>query len=144
MEKNSIVKSVQSNGTFEWQGKMFYKYEVQFENGDCGDYNSIKEQQDKFVQGQETKYIFDNSKPNYPKIKPVWEPKQSGGFTPARRDPGKELIIVKQVCLKVAAEVIAKPKASEIIKMAEVFKDWVIDDKQPAKTKSRETTDLPF
>ena len=144
MEKISTVKSVQSNGTFEWQDKIFYKFEVQFENGDCGDYNTVTENQTKFVEGQETKYQYDTSKPNYPKVKPVWGQVTGGNFTPRKADPHKEQIIVKQVCLKVAAEIIGKPQPAEIIKMAEIFKAWVLEDKKPTKAPARETTDLPF
>ena len=143
MEKISTVKSVQGNGTFDWQDKTFYKFEIQFENGDSGDYNSIKEQQDKFIKGQETKYIFDNSKPNYPKIKPVWEPKASGGtFAPKQHDPRKEALIVKQVCVKAAAEMVKKNDPVEVIHTAGLLYNWIMEGEMP-KTK-KETTNLPF
>ena len=51
MEKNDVVKSVQANGTFDFNGKTFYKYEVEMENGDVGEYNSISATQSNFVEG---------------------------------------------------------------------------------------------
>jgi len=71
MEKNDVVKSVQANGTFDFQGKTFYKYEVEMENGDVGEYNSISATQSNFVEGVQVDYIYDTSKPKFPKIKPV-------------------------------------------------------------------------
>ena len=41
MEKRSTVKSIQSNGDFVFNEKQFYKYEIQMENGDVGEYNSL-------------------------------------------------------------------------------------------------------
>ena len=77
MEKNDVVKSVQANGTFDFQGKTFYKYEVEMENGDVGEYNSVSANQSHFVEGAQVDYIYDTSKPKFPKIKPVYNFKAS-------------------------------------------------------------------
>ena len=53
MEKSSVVKNVQGNGTFDWNGKTFYKFAVEFANGDSGDFNTINETQNKFKVGEE-------------------------------------------------------------------------------------------
>ena len=67
MEKNSTVKSVQANGTFDFQGKTFYKYEIQMENCDVVEYNSIIATQSNFIEVADVDYIFDTSKPKFPK-----------------------------------------------------------------------------
>ena len=68
MVKKSKVKSVQANGT--WQNKKgdtFYKYEIEMENGDAGEYSSISDKQEKFIEGVEIEYNFTQGE--YPKIK---------------------------------------------------------------------------
>ena len=49
-QKKSIVKSVTPNGTWEGQYGLMYKFEIEFENGDVGEYLSKSENQDKFVE----------------------------------------------------------------------------------------------
>ena len=68
MEKNDVVKSVQANGTFDFNGKTFYKYEVEMENGDIGE-NLSKTPECRFKEGQQTDYEFIDGQ--FPKIKPV-------------------------------------------------------------------------
>ena len=104
MEKNDVVKSVQANGTFDFQGKTFYKYEVEMENGDVGEYNSISANQNNFVEGAQVDYIFDTSKPKFPKIKPVYNfkgsPSRDGNYQniqKAQRGDKVQKMIVKHV-----------------------------------------------
>ena len=156
MEKNDTVKNVQPNGTFEWNGKMFYKYEIEFENGDVGEYNSVSENQNHFMKGNTLDYIFDQSNPRFPKIKPVYNfkasPSRDGNFSnaqKAQRGDDVQKMIVKQSCLKAAVESLnGNAKAIDILETANIFVDWVMEDKMPgtkAKKKSKkETTDLPF
>tara|TARA_R110000744_G_scaffold177689_2_gene296629 strand:+ start:693 stop:1220 length:528 start_codon:yes stop_codon:yes gene_type:complete len=69
--KNSIVKGVQSNGTYESKNYgLFYKYEVTFENGDSGEYSSKSDNQNKFIQGQEAYYLAEQNANGYWRIKP--------------------------------------------------------------------------
>ena len=69
MIKKSKVTSVQNNGTWEGKFGLMYKFEVEFENGDCGEYSSKSQDQTKFVADQETDYEFIDGK--FPKVKPV-------------------------------------------------------------------------
>ena len=69
MQKKSIVKNVQGNGTWEGKFGLMYKYEVEMENGDMGEYSSKSENQNKFIVGQQVDYEYIEGK--YPKIKPV-------------------------------------------------------------------------
>ena len=155
MEKNDVVKSVQANGTFDFNGKTFYKYEVEMENGDVGEYNSISENQSNFVKGAQVDYVYDTSKPKFPKIKPVYNfkasPSRDGNFNniqKAQRGDDVQKMIVKQSCLKAAAECIKRDDADAILRLASVFVDWVMNDKlteaKPKKKSKKETTDLPF
>ena len=156
MEKRSTVKSVQSNGTFDFNDKTFYKYEIEMSNGDTGEYNSLSANQTHFVQGADVDYIFDTSKPQYPKIKPVYNfkasPSRDGNFKnmqKAAQGDNIQKMIVKQSCLKAAVESLNKnTKAVDILETANIFVDWVLNDEMPsAKTKrksKKETADLPF
>tara|TARA_R110002074_G_scaffold266698_1_gene438885 strand:- start:33 stop:503 length:471 start_codon:yes stop_codon:yes gene_type:complete len=156
MEKNDVVKSVQANGTFDFNGKTFYKYEVEMENGDVGEYNSISATQSNFTEGAQVDYIYDTSKPKFPKIKPVYNfkasPSRDGNFNnvqKAQRGDDVQIMIVKQSCLKAAVEALNKnAKTTDILETANVFVDWVMNDTMPeTKTKKKskkETTDLPF
>ncbi len=152
MEKNDVVKSVQANGTFEFQGKTFYKYEVEMQNGDVGEYNSISENQSNFVEGAQVDYIYDTSKPKFPKIKPVYNfkasPSRDGNFNnvqKAQRGDDVQKMIVKQSCLKAAAECIKRDDSEAILRLADVFVSWVMNTEyKAAKKDKKETTDLPF
>jgi len=163
MEKNDVVKSVQGNGSFEFpkgSGKIFYKYEVEMENGDVGEYNSISENQTNFVEGAQVDYIYDNSNSKFPKIKPVYNfkasPSRDGNFNniqKAQRGDDVQKMIIKQSCLKAAVEYVGPnsqyANALEVTKIAQLFVDWVIEDKLPEETKTKkkskkETADLPF
>ena len=52
MIKKSVVKNVQSNGTWEGKFGLMYKFEVEMENGDVGEYSSKSKDQDKFLEGK--------------------------------------------------------------------------------------------
>ena len=67
--KKAVVKNVQGNGTWEGQYGIMYKFEVEMDNGDIGEYSSKSENQNKFIVGQDTEYEFIDGK--FPKIKPV-------------------------------------------------------------------------
>jgi len=157
MEKTDVVKSVQSNGTFEFNGKTFYKYEVQMENGDVGEYNSISENQNNFIAGKVVNYLYDVSKPQYPKIKPIYNfsgsPKNNGDYQnkqKAQRGDDVQKMIVRQSCLKAAVELSSKnARLEDILAAADVFVNWVYDveskEEKYLEVKSKkETTDLPF
>ena len=76
-QKKSTVTNVQSNGTWEGQYGLMYKFEVSFQNGDIGEYLSKSENQDKFVVGNETEYQFKDGQ--FTRVKPIsnFQPKAS-------------------------------------------------------------------
>ena len=79
MNKKSKVTRVTGNGTWEGNYGLMYKFEVEMENGDIGEYMTKSETQNKFIEGTETDYTFIDG--NFPKIKPInnFQP-SSGGF----------------------------------------------------------------
>ena len=127
MIKTSKVKSIQANGTWETTRepkKMFYKFEVEMTNGDCGEYSSKTKDQEKFVVGQETEYEFIDGK--YPKIKPVYNnPNAPKKYR--QEDPARQKIIVRQSSLRTAVEYLKGAEASleEIFEAADAMIDYV-------------------
>jgi hypothetical protein len=118
MEKKSKVKSVQANGTWTGQGgTTYYKFEVCMENGDIGEYSSKKQEQDKFVIGEEVAYNYTGGQ--YPKIKPIYDK--------PKNDDNRQLLIARQSSLKVAAEIaIASGDIEQLLPMAERLTNWVL------------------
>ena len=138
MIKKSKVKSVQNNGTWEGKFGMMYKFEVEFENGDVGEYSSKSKDQNKFETGQETDYEFLDGK--FPKVKPVYQQPQSfsGGF---KKDDNVQKMIVKQSSLKSAVDYCSggNCSTSDVLRVAQEFVDWVMEDKKPD-----ENNEMPF
>lgn len=150
MEKSSEVKSIQPNGTYDFGGRTFYKFEIQMANGDVGEYSSVSENQTNFMVGKLTEYVFDQSRPQYPKIKPVYAFKSSPNrdanhknIQKAAQGDNIQKMIVKQSCLKSAIETLGSKDHKHVLKLAEIYVDWVMEDKMP-KQSMKETTDLPF
>jgi len=132
MNKKSKVTNVQSNGTWEGNYGTMYKYEIVFENGDCGEYSSKSQEQNKFVIGEEVDYTFTGGK--FPKIKPVYAPQNDSNIVGSSRED----LIIKQTCIKAAAEMTQSPDTA--ILMAEKFYSWIKGE----KLEKKETTNLPF
>lgn len=153
MEKQSIVTSVQGSGTFDFNDKTFYKFEIVMKNGDVGEYNSLSQKQDRFIIGVETPYIYDTNNPKWPKIKPVYNfnssPSRDGNLQNVQKAAGnnttpqtagkvyeRELMIVKQSSLKIAVEFCIhkkKDKAtlSDIFKTADEIVKYVLRPTPP-------------
>ena len=142
MIKTSTVKNVQANGTWEGKFGMMYKFEVEFEDGNAGEYSSKTQDQTKFVEGQEMEYEFIDG--NFPKVKPVYQKPDfaSNGFSGGyKKDDNVQKMIVKQSSLKSAVDYCSKGNCSpsDVIKVAQEFVDWVMDDKKP-----NENNEMPF
>ena len=164
MIKKSKVTSVQNNGTWEGKFGMMYKFEVEFENGDCGEYSSKSQDQTKFVADQETDYEFIDG--HFPKVKPVyqkpdvasngvvsgspngkptkeyWEDREKKNKEYyASRNDNKQLNICRQSSLKVAVDYCSggNCSTSDVLKVAQEFVDWVMENKKPD-----ENNEMPF
>jgi len=139
MIKKSKVTNVQGGGTWSPKDnpdKIFYGFEVEMENGDIGQYSSIKQDQDKFVVGQEVEYEFTGGK--FPKVKPVYQKSGFGGF---KEDPNRQKLIIRQSSLRSAVEYLKGAEASleEVFEAAEKMINWVND-----KPNNSDNNDLPF
>ena len=142
MIKKSKVKSVQANGTWEGKFGMMYKFEVEFENEDSGEYSSKTQDQTKFVIGQEMEYEFIDG--HFPKVKPVYQKPDfvnngvSGSY---KKDDNVQKMIVKQSSLKSAVDYCSggNCSTSDVLKVAQEFVDWVMEDKKPD-----ENNEMPF
>lgn len=71
--KKAVVSSATYKKSFESKGTTFFQHEIEFNNGDKGQYVSKAFEQSKFVQGQEVEYTIEkvenNGYTNY-RIKP--------------------------------------------------------------------------
>ena len=142
MIKKSTVKSVQANGTWEGKFGMMYKFEVEFENEDTGEYSSKTQDQNKFVEGQEMEYEFIDG--HFPKVKPVYQKPDfvskgvSGGY---KKDDNVQKMIVKQSSLKSAVDYCSggNCSTSDVLRVAQEFVDWVMENKKPD-----ENNEMPF
>jgi len=139
--KKGKVKRVTANGTWEGKFGVMYKFEVEFENGDCGEYSSKSLEQTKFKEGEQVEYEFIDGK--FPKVKPFYVQPQSNGMT-YRKDDNVQNLIVRQCALKVAVEYSNGSTCSpeDVCDNAELFTKWILkNDVVLTKTKK---DDLPF
>ena len=141
MIKKSKVKKVQANGTWEGKFGMMYKFEVEFEDGNAGEYSSKSQDQDKFIEGQEMEYEFIDG--NFPKVKPIYQKPDfvSGSSNGVyKKDDTVQKMIVKQSSLKAAVDFCDDTSTvKDVIKVAQEFVDWVMEDKKPD-----ENNEMPF
>ena len=133
--KTAKVVSVTPKGDFAFNGKTFYKFFVSLDNGDSGEYNSVKADQDKFVAGAEVEYEITNNQYGN-KIKPVYNGgggSYSGGSYSKSNYSGnnddKQKMIVKQSCLKAAVDLLKDKgaKSTDVMKVADAFVEWVME-----------------
>ena len=142
MIKKSTVKSVQANGTWEGKFGMMYKFEVEFENEDSGEYSSKTQDQTKFIEGQEMEYEYIDG--HFPKVKPVYQKPDfaSNGFSGGyKKDDNVQKMIVKQSSLKSAVDYCSggNCSTSDVLRVAQEFVDWVMENKKP-----NENNEMPF
>lgn len=132
------VVSVSPKGDYQLRdGKTLYKFFVSMDNGDSGEYSSVKADQDKFIVGQEVEYELTNTQYGN-KIKPVYS-QGGGGYTPnySSGSDDKQKMIVKQSCLKAAVDLLKDKgaKSTDVLKIADSFVNWVLEsDKQEDTT----------
>ena len=134
--KNAKVVSVSPKGDYQLRdGKTLYKFFVSMDNGDSGEYSSVKPDQDKFIVGQEAIYELTSTQYGN-RIKPVYS--QGGGFSGGGYSKGnysagsddKQKIIVKQSCLKAAVDLLKDKgaKSTDVLKVADSFVSWVLEE----------------
>ena len=142
--KKGTPTSVQSNGNWEGRYGVMFKHEITFDNGDCGEYSSKSENQNKFIVGQETSYEFIDGK--FPKVKPHnpdFANNQFSNLNSPQRGTSKDELICRQNALTSAVRSLGEGcKAEEYIQRAEIFKQYTFDGKTPEALE--ELTKLPF
>lgn len=160
MEKTSKVLSAQSNGSFESAYGTLYGFEVAFENGDVGNYNSKSKDQNKFVAGQEATYTIEN-KPTkngktFTTIKPVFGTQQNysrpmqNNSTPAQsygaKSPETEARIVRMNALTSSVNFLKERNCDlkEILEVAETFISFINAEITSEKLNNKTDGDLPF
>ena len=135
MKKGKVV-AVNPQGDYQLKdGRTLYKFVLSFDNGDTGEYSSVKPDQNKFVVGQEAEYEL-NATQYGNRIKPVYS--QGGGFSGGGYSGGsyssggdtKQKMIVKQSCLKAAVDLLKDKgaKSTDVLKVADSFVSWVMEE----------------
>ena len=141
-----VVKTVKSDGSFESQYGLFYKWLIEFQDNYSGEYLSKTETQNKFVEGQEVEIEVTTREYNgttINKIKPA-STFQGGGksYTAAPKDNKTQEYIIKQNALTNACNIVGEADIPKIIEIADAFKEYVLNDVKPKSTNNG--TDLPF
>lgn len=155
--KKGVVTSAQGNGTWESKYGTMYKFEIAFDNGDAGEYNSKSSDQSKFVIGQEVEYTISSREYNgntFYTIKPA-QPVGGfgGGSYKSKADPEKDKRIAKLAVLKSATELVTAKLVDhkDLFACADEMINWVYDKKldvvphkPTANLPDGSTDDLPF
>lgn len=162
MEKTSKVLSAQSNGSFESNYGTLYGFEVAFENGDVGNYNSKSADQNKFVAGQEATYTIE-TKPTkngktFTAIKPVFgtqqqnysRPMSQNTSTPSAsygaKSPETEARIIRMNALTSSVNFLKERNCDlkEILEVAETFISFINAEINSESLNKKTDGDLPF
>tara|TARA_R110002020_G_scaffold229591_2_gene440399 strand:+ start:324 stop:788 length:465 start_codon:yes stop_codon:yes gene_type:complete len=131
--KKSVVTKVQPTGTWDTKRepiKTFFKFDIEMENGDTGEYSSVNQEQDKFVEGQEVEYEY-LPHSDFPKIKPYYQRQDStggGGYNVnvSNQEPER---IARSVALKVASEqaVHLNIAQQDMLELAKCFSTFILE-----------------
>ena len=135
MKKGKVV-AVNPQGDYQLKdGRTLYKFALTFDNGDTGEYSSVKPDQTKFIVGLEAEYEL-NATQYGNRIKPVYS--QGGGFSGGGYSSGgyssgsddKQRVIVKQSSLKAAVDLLKDKgaKSTDVLKVADSFVSWVMEE----------------
>lgn len=132
--KKSVVTKVQPTGTWDTKRepiKTFFKFDIEMENGDTGEYSSVNKEQDKFVEGQEVEYEY-LPHSDFPKIKPYYQRDTTnstgGGYNVnvSNQEPER---IARSVALKVASEqaIHRNLAMKEMLELSESFSIFILE-----------------
>lgn len=148
MSKKSVVKHVQSAGT--WNG--MFKFEVEFENNDSGTCFCKEEStiQKNFPIGKEVEYEISPMGKGH-KVKAVYNPTStgsngSGGFKSFAKSPEEQSRIARMNALTNAVNwAVSKDGSSEldVLTIASAFEHFIMNGLNTTTTKST-TDEIPF
>ena len=133
MTKKSKVLRVAGNGTWEGKYGLMYKFEVEMENGDIGEYSSKSKDQTKFIEGQETEYEFLDGQ--FPKIKPVNNFQPRANYSSAGSDVQDNIRFAQSINIAVKYFLHGIIKEDEVDKIAKKYYE---------KLKNGPQDNLPF
>lgn len=127
--KTAKVDVVTFKKEFTSQYGTLFSFEVKFNNGDTGLYNSKTKEQSKFIVGVEVEYELEtktNDRGSWNVVKPVVAQKSfgGGGFKAA---PKNENSIIAQSSIKASVELICAGKIDikDLLPTAEKIMAWV-------------------
>jgi hypothetical protein len=141
MTKKSKVKTAIFNKVWKnKEGKTFYSYDIEMENGDKGEYSSISNSQEKFIEGNEVEYNYIEG--DYPKIKPYYSNPTSYSYSKKVTNDDEQ--IARSVGIKSATELgIAQGlELVDILETAKIMSDFILNDKKVVVEKESEK--VPF
>lgn len=135
--KKGKVIAVYGNGTWESPNGLLYRFEIEMENGDRGQYLSKTQDCAKFPQNGEVWYTTEcqvrNGKEYY-RIKPAQDPNSpapaKGGYGGGgyQKDPETEKRITRMSVLKVACDLVVngQSKVQDLTKIASILEQYVM------------------
>jgi len=128
--KTAKVDVVTFKKEFTSQYGTLYSFEVKFNNGDTGLYNSKTKDQNKFIVGTEVEYEIEtktSDRGSWNVVKPVMAQKQFGGGGFGKAAPKNENSIIAQSIIKASVELICAGKIDikDLLPTAERIMAWV-------------------
>ena len=128
--KTSKVTKIEPNGSFPGQRGEIFKFNIEFENGDKGEFTTNKNPQVKFVEGETVKYTVEEITINtkngpWKKIK-IDKLKEEGGRQYSD-DPSIQYRIIRTVALKAAISSLIFEFEGSMNDTANVYIDWIVE-----------------
>lgn len=156
--KKGKVVAVYGNGTWESPNGILYRFEIEMDNGDRGQYLSKSSDCTKFPLGNEVWYTTEcqvKGDKQYWRIKPSQDPNAStGGFSKGggyTKDPETEKRISRMSVLKVAGDLVisGQVKLHDITKVAGILEHYVMSGEDSMASvyngsSKQSKDDLPF
>ena len=106
-QKKSTPLSIVFKKAHSGQNGLFYIFDINFQNGDSGQFFSKDEKQTTFKEGQETDYTIEEKVNGQYKNYLIKAVRAAGGFVPGKGNPQYEH---KRVALKCAVDLVAAGK----------------------------------
>lgn len=146
--KSKVTKLEQTGTWTSGEGKTFYKFDIEFDNGDKADFLQATPEM-KHALGSEPEYEITTNEKGYKKIKFLGEKKDfsKGGysrFDPAE-DAKRQAMIVRQSSVKVAADLVGYGKVDydDLLIVAQRVADWAMGNIEATKMREPNNS-MPF